>query len=559
MKKNDSLNVPHKQQPVPNSPIKSNQALGFWLCAGLLCLLLASTLARDINRPVNGLHSWAEAHGDWLARVHLKYGLGYTKGLSTWAVGDPPTENPKRYLDHPQLHAFLNVPVMYVLGINNWSLRVANLIATVITLLLFLKILYGLFDDKTALLAGLFFCLFPIIGYFGVNKWLYPFAPWGIWNYLVLIKGLKRGPEPKRLHRISLAVCLFVSLLISWEGFFFALAFGVHYVFRCIIRKQLPEKTLLAILIIAPIAGLMVDFAIMAIGYGDYHKIIDLLKWRAGSGEMKEHDWGKWFTRAWEHGATNFTIPVLITTILYLTIGQLIVFMDNTSEKLSSKTSRRFGHFWLFFMIPVFQLFILKGALWPHQTWERPFVFLIAIATAQAVLLIRDLIKKANKRLANVATVALICVLFVFCTAGTNHYYGIRWQSPEKVKMFHMLKEKIPPDKSLLSFEDFIVNQHEAKGPFYRPEVAWYLDREIVQARSLPEIQNYAQTGRFPYYLIPAVNELAPLINSLAKKYTFERVQGDPGQTKSGRFYRASMPDYLIFDLNSSIGGPKLP
>ena len=180
----------------------------------------------------------------------------------------------------------------------------------------------------------------------------------------------------------------------------------------------------------------MVDFIIMAIGYGDYHKIIDLFKWRAGSGEMKEHDWGKWFARAWEHGATNFTIPVLITTILYLTIGQLIVFMDNASDKLSSKKSRRFWHFWLFFMIPVFQLFTLKGALWPHQTWERPFVFLIAIATAQAVLLLRDLIKKANERLANVAAVTLICVLFAFCAAGTNYYYEIKWQSPEKVKMW---------------------------------------------------------------------------------------------------------------------------
>ena len=539
MKKEDSLN-------------QSNEALSFWLCAGLLAVLLASVLARDIDRPLNGLHSWAEAHGYWLARVHLKYGLGYTKGLNTWAVGDPPTEDPKRYLDHPHLNTLLNVPVMYVLGIHNWSLRLANLVATVITLLLFLKILQGLFDDKTALLAGLFFCLFPLVGYFGVNKWLYPFATWGIWNYLVLIRGLKRGPEPKRFHKICLAVCLFFALQISWEGFFFALAFGVHYVFRCIIRKQFPDKGILAILIVAPLVSLMLNFIVMAIGYGDYHKIIDLFKWRAGSGEMREHHWGRWFTRAWEHGTTNFTIPILIVTILYLTIGQLIVFMESASDKTSSKESRRFPHLWLFFMVPVFQLFILKGAIWPHQTWERPFIFLIAISTAQGVLLLNDLMRKANTRLANIATVILVCILFAFCAAGTNHYYGIRWQSPEKVKMFHMLKEKIPPDQALLSFEDFIVDQHPAKGAFYRPEVAWYLDREIVQARSIPEIQNYAKTGKYPYYLAPAVNELAPLINQLQKLYKFQYVHGDPGQTKEGKFYRASMPSYMIFDLNST-------
>jgi hypothetical protein len=118
--------------------------------------------------------------------------------------------------------------------------------------------------------------------------------------------------------------------------------------------------------------------------------------------------------------------------------------------------------------------------------------------------------------------------------------------------MFDTLQQKIPPDKALLSFEDFIVNQHPAKGAFYRPEIAWHLDREIVQARSIPEIQNYAKTGRYPYYLAPAVNELAPLINQLQKLYKFQYVHGDPGQTKEGKFYRASMPSYMIFDLNST-------
>ncbi len=84
MKKDNSLN-------------QSDKAVNFWLCAGLLAILLASTLARDITRPFTGLHSWAQASGAWAARSHARYGLGYTKGVSTFAVGQPPTENPKRY------------------------------------------------------------------------------------------------------------------------------------------------------------------------------------------------------------------------------------------------------------------------------------------------------------------------------------------------------------------------------------------------------------------------------------------------------------------------------
>ncbi len=43
-----------------------------------------------ITQPFYGLHSWDLADRAWAARSHLKYGLGYTKGLRTLVVGDPP-------------------------------------------------------------------------------------------------------------------------------------------------------------------------------------------------------------------------------------------------------------------------------------------------------------------------------------------------------------------------------------------------------------------------------------------------------------------------------------
>ena len=531
---------------------RTKEGVSFWLCGGLLSIILVSILSRDITRPFYGLHSWAEAHGPWLARVHLRYGLDYTKGFMTWAVGQPPVENPTRYLDHPQLPSLFDAAIMAVLGIHTWSLRAVNIVATVVALLLFLKILKGLLDEKTALLAGLFFCLFPLIGYFGVNMWLYPFTLWAVWNYLVVTGGLERGPQPKRFHKICLAVCLFMALQLSWEGFFFALGIGVHYVCRCIYRRTFPDTSLLAILIIAPLSSLALDFVVMAGGYRwDYQKIIDLYKWRAGTGEMREHVWSAWFATFWEFAVYNFTLPVLIIAIVYLTFGRLFVFMSKTSEETTSSISRRFPHFWLFFLPPVFQLFLLKGCLWRHQTWERPFCFPIAIAAALGVMLLGDILKKRSKHFANAAMVSLVGLFFVFSVVGTNFYYGMRWQSPAKIEMFEMLKQNIPPDKALLSLEDFIVNQHSAKGAFYRPEIAWHLDREVVQAATLAEVLRYAGTGRYPYYLIPRVEATMPLINELSQRYKYQYIPGDPGEMKDDKFYKAGMMPYMIFDLTS--------
>jgi hypothetical protein len=555
-----------------NSLNQANKTLNFWLCAGLLALLLASTLARDINRPFYGLHSWADAAAAWRAKAYLKYDLKYTKGLAVWAVGDPPGENPNRSLDHPQLGLFLPALDMLVFGINERSMRIGGIIRAVICLLLFLRILRGLLDDKTALLAGLLFVIFPITGFFGTLAWLMPvhlLNLLALWCYLVILGSIKDGPEAKALHRWGLGLSLFFMLQLRWEGLFYAMAIGVHYVFRCIRRRQFPQKPLLAILIIAPLSSLILNFVVMAAGHGwDLQKIWSLFVWRAAKGEMTnvmpQFDWGMWFARFWQYALTNFTLPVLIIAIVYLTFGQLLVFMVDTTEKAAAPVKRRFPQFWLFLMPAVFQLFILRGALWPHQYWEFPLAPFLAIAAALAIMLLADSLGKISRWAANVAVVLVVGIIFISCMKGLDYYYNIRWQSPNKIKMFKDLNMMIPPDKALLSFEHFIVNQHSVKGPHYRPEIAWYLDREIVVAYMPADIEKMAKTGRFPYYLMPGTHRdsraaayLPRLRSELEKRYKMTRyVPGDPGQpARGGKPLRASMPAYFIFDLNSFVEG----
>jgi hypothetical protein len=542
-----------KQESILAQPSKP---LGFWFCGGLLVILLASILARDIDRPFYGLHSWQEAAAAWRARCFLKYDLSYTKGLALWEVGDPPSEKPNRYLDHPQLGLFMPAIDMAIFGISERGTRIGGIIRAVLCLIIFLKILRGLLDDKTTLFAGLLFVILPITAYFGVRGWMMVVSLLATWYYLVIIKAVKNGPKSKMYHKWLLAACLFLTLQMAWEGFFYALAIGVHYVFRCIHRKKFPEKTLLAILIIAPLASLALDFAILASGHSwDWGKIWELYRWRAAKGEMPEFVWGDWFAKMWEFAVTNFTLPVLFIAIAYLTFGQLFVFMANTADKAPVAAQRRFPQFWLFLMPALFQLFILKGALWRHQYWESPLVPFLAIAAAQAIMLLADFLAKVSRRAADAAAVLLTGIIFISCTMGTSYYYDIRWQSPAKIKMFKDLNQLIPPDKALLSYEDLVVNQHPVKGPHYRPEIAWYLDRRIVAATTMEQITKEAATGRYPYYLIPNVGQLMPLIGQLNQKYKYMYVAGDDGETtKDGKFLKAGMPPYFIFDLRSSAG-----
>jgi len=525
--------------------------VGFWLCGGLVAALLVSIMARDISRPFYGLHSWDEAAAAWRARAFLKYNISYTKGFAVWAVGNPPTKNPNRSLDHPQLKLFLPALEMSIFGINEAATRIGRIIRATLSLLIFLAIIKRLIDRKAALAAGFVFAILPITGYFGGRTWTLPIALLAFWYYLTIIGSLRS--ETKPYYKWILAVLLFLALQVSWNGFFYALAIGVHYVFRCIHRRQRPDRSLLAILIAAPVISLMLDFTIMAAGHGwDWQKIWLLYKWRASTGELQKLTWSMWLGRFWHHALTNFTLPVLVVAILYLTLGQLFVFTTGTGKKDSSVINGRFPQFFLFLMPAVFQLLLLRGALWPHQYWEYPLVPFLAIAAGVAVTLVWNIVAKVNRRAAGVVVVLLVGTMFVYCMKGLNYYYSIRWQAPSKIKMFKELHNKIPPDKALLSFESFMINQNPVKGPHYRPEIAWYLDREITQARTLEEIRKYAASGRYPFYLIPSVKELSPLINQLSRLYKYEYVPGEAGETtKDGEFLKARMMPYMIFDLTS--------
>jgi hypothetical protein len=545
-------------------PIRLKKYHLFWILAIVLSIILTAIMARDITKPFIELHSWGHAHDAWVARSNVKYGLGYTKGFDTFAVGNPPPAHPTRYLDHPILFTLINSAAMYVFGINEWSMRVMNIICTIISLLLFLKILRHLVDDITALLTGLFFCLLPLIAFFGVNMWLYPLVLLAYWCYLAIIGALK-DVTVKKWHKPVLALAIFLAIQMTWEGFFFAMALGIHYIFRCIRRKRRPDWILFLILAAAPFVSLALDFVILAAGENwDFKRLFELAKIRSGGGELGGSlTWAIWFGRFIEHALTNFSLPVIIAAIFSLTIGQLYAAIKkNTGHPYSIK----FPQFWLFFMPAFFQLTLLRGTLYPHQYWERPMTLFLAIAAAMAIIVIFDIIKKYNFTASIIVSASITILLCAGCIYGINYYYGIRWQNPEDIQMYKYLNSLIPPDKALLSFEPHIIDQFPGvKAASLRPEVAWYLDRDIVPAQELTEIVKKAETGKFPYYLMllpcerfnnDANTYLSRLNAELAKRYKLVKKypylpwveKKVPWMKKEDFFIRGMLPQ-AIYDL----------
>ncbi len=524
----------------------------FWILACLIALVLISLMSYRINRQFTGLHSWGEASIAWRSKVLLKYDISYTKLLSTWAVGEPPEATPRHYLDHPQLGMMLRALDMVVFGINEWAQRAGGIIRAVICLFLFLIILRGLTDDKTSLIAGLLYALFPLTCFFGPRDWTFPLSFAVIWFYLIVIGAFNNGPAPKKRHYIGLALTLFFVMQMTWSGFFYAMAIGIHYVCRCINKRKKPSYTILAILTITPLISMAINFTVMLWGNNwQLDNIIQLYQWRAGKGEMESFQWGKWFARMWEFAVMNFSLAVLIMSIAYLTIGQLYVLRAPAKKAKQIFVSRRFPQFWLFMMPAIFQLFLLKGTLWMHHYWERPLVPVIAISAALFIVVVGDIFAKANKTVSHIATCVLIIVAAILCGKGLEHYHGIRHFSSARANMYSDLQKQLTPDQTLLSFETLVVEQHKVKGSFYRPEVAWYLDRHVKQVTTFQDVVKLAETGKYPRYIMPAAyynqqmsNHLRTLGKQLSQLYKFKyvaTVKNEPG-----------LP-YLVFDLTNKL------
>lgn len=644
---------------------------GFLIGLAVLALIACIIVVPHLDRPFYGLHSWAKASGAWAARSHVKYGWDYTHGMSTWAVGDPPPEDPGRYMDHPQLMVNLLALVFWVAGsTGEWVVRLLELVLTILCTWVLAMTAKRLCTPLVGLLTGLLFLMFPLTAFFGGGGWTMLAGLLAVYFYLSLI-GKTDQLHPRRLAwGMGLGLSLFFMLSLGWAGLFVAMAMGVHYAGWSLTRtdRSMVPMLINAALWVAGIIGLATGFSwwfvlfgvsvvftigwlavtgrrvhwdivlplvlgsglafgtnilVMLWGYDwDFGKIIALYRWRSAKGEMEAFAWGPWFATLGEYAVTNFTVPGLVVAMGY----SLVVLVERLTHwiqgsaaidgsglsKSSPETQDKmeqnrelfagaapFPAMSLWFLIPFFQWFVLRGALWKHQTWERPVAPALALGGALGLVWVYHKLRGLPQLVRLLAPAALLVVILGFCVGGTVHYYSTRWQHPARISMFQKLHDAMEPDEDLLSLDPFIVNQHESKGAFYRPEIAWYLDREIVTPVSnyrlfrtlrkvgkqtgnwelawtqtaellIRHIEKRRAEGAYPFLLVPfhapvwspdgehfhGHIDIRPMIQILSEHYpVWLQIDPKPSKPAEGiQGFRAGMTGYVIFDLREKSG-----
>lgn len=528
----------------------------FLIAAGLLMLLYASIMSKDITEPFQGLHSWAQAHVSWLARSHVEYGFEYTKGLNTWAVGKPPAEDPDRYLDHPQLPTLLNAVSLSVFGVNNWAQRLGTLIVSVLSLPLLMLMLRYLFDEATSLLATLIYILFPISAYFyWISAWFFMVSFLTIWSYAKVLDSLGEQSRLSPLPLYSLCASLFLMVQLGWAGFLYAAVIGFHYVFVCVLNRQLFSWKVFFTLLIAPIVSMVLVMTILiAARDWNFVQMIELYNWRSNLTGDPSRTISAWWVNYFSMMQKNYSWPVLLLSGMYFLFflggallnrfgrSNLATGTQALGEANKVANLPRLRLFWIFMLPGVLYSAVFTEAMWVHNYQYAYFALLLAVSAALFILYVRKLMSKHYPAFAEFTAVSLILIIFVFCTMGLSKYHSVESYAPEKVSMFEELSRKMQPSQKLLSHESYTIMNNPAKGAHYRPEVAWHLNREILVVRDLQSIKKYASTGEYPYYLIGDAS--APVFRELRARYPYQYIQG-----RKYRPGKAGMSSYHIFDL----------
>lgn len=498
----------------PHAP-RTGDRRRYWIIAGLLGLALIGVLGWDIHRPFEGLHSWGEADRAWLARNHARYGLDYTQGLLTIAVGDPPTDNPIRYVNHPPLNLLIYATGPALFGEHVWSVRVIEILFSVLTLWMFLKLLWNLVGWRVASVAGLMLVAFPLTQFWGLGNTMLPGLAI-IWLYLRLIGRIKPDAPPRPYHLTLFGVIIVVMLLMSWATYFFPMAIGVHHLASCVRRRRGPHWATLGVLVGASIAGGCIVLGIMLAAWDwDVERLINLYRWRA-SGAPQEGGaattWSVWWNALWSHARTNFTIPALVLA----GVGWVshVIGRFATREQPDAAAPRRdpwaastSALLWLLFLPAAFQLLLLRGALVPHQYFESVLMPVLALLAGIGVWAVALVLGRSQRLVGAAGAGAVVVGTLVACVNGAMHYHAIVWQRPEKIAVWQQLNDWVPADKPLLTFDavaDSLISiESEAKGPVYRAEPAWYIDRRIHEAKYPQQIFRLADSGQYPVYLLP--------------------------------------------------------
>lgn len=298
----------------------------------IIILIFASILLSiNLDKPFIGHHDW---NGVWysnFARNFVRYGLIETKFGQVLNYDFVESQNFVYSTHYPPIMPIFIAVSFKVFGIHEWSARIVPLIFSLGTITMVYSLGYKFFNPKVAVLAAAFLTILPIVIYFGkipVHEVLVlPFVLFSIFLYFDFFK------DPTRQNFLKLILCLILSHLVHWSGYFVTPLFALHFLMFSKDKKKwaiaiffLLLSMLLFFLHLAHVFWLTGTF----FGGG----LLDILLDRLNiTDRPADYTTANFIIRKVQLAQAYFTRPIILLSALTFILTCIQVFKHQTSQK----------------------------------------------------------------------------------------------------------------------------------------------------------------------------------------------------------------------------------
>lgn len=515
---NSSLESPSSPPAILpiGAPSRDSNNWPFAVVAGLLLLLYAAGLTRDLTRPWTGLHDWNGALFSQLARNFNRYPAAIHHGLPLVAAGAtvPDPADRSLYVRHPPGIVWLVAGAFRLGGEAEWVARLVPILASLVSWGLLVRRMRRRRGGLAALLAGVLYALIPMTVYFGrmVNH-----EPICLMFMLLALEGWggMTGSGANQSRRGSVAIwltALAAAIWIDWPGALFAGLFCL-YALAQRARGRIGSGPVAAACVLCTTSlGGLLGYIVYGAFEGRWSDLWAVYAARRGAPPRPLSE-----SLIWNHVVDNATWAILILAA----VGVLVEMRGALHHRARDNTRRPPG-------VPsggsAMGVLTLTGLVWviafPRQFEIHPYWMFylgpwLAAEGGFTLAAVYSLLQPRRPRAAIGLTGALIIATAGFCLAGQDYYFcrlpprGDTARLNDLIDLCSTVKRETSPADTILLYRDpWRGERHGDYDARYMipPQLMFYLDRRVaVETQPSHAIQ---WRGRCTTYVI-SLDDLA--------------------------------------------------
>lgn len=465
--------------------------------AGLLVVLViyAAGMSRDVTAPWIGMHDWNGAFYSQLARNLLRYPFEAHHGMPIVAAGPslPPPEERSIYATHPPALVWILAATFRIFGESEALARLTAILASVLSLWLWMWLVRSRFGTMTALMTGLIYSVLPVSVFFGrmVNHEAY--------NLLLMLIAVAAYPallncRAARRSRIiagtTWALAIIAAIWIDWPGMLLAALFALHGIFMLVRGKTDAFAACFAVLAALIGSAAMLIHLVYGGLEGRWENLWAIFRSRSGSLTQSVRG------GAWIHTMENLTLPVMVFAAIGIVsvIRRKLLLRHASSENrpredAPAQWSQSFVRAatdaqTILFITALAWILIFWRQYRIHSYWMFYLGPFAALWAAEGILGLRAIALRYGRTTGLTMAAGCVAAVLIAGHLGTRDYFSRRdWTGIEDhVAAWKQLHESTPAEQRLILPPSYIhVDQYGS----YRfrnitpPQMAYYADRSF--------------------------------------------------------------------------------